>query len=632
MSTEPTRPLLLPQNRKLRHLRGISLRNLTFSRPRGHAIDDAALNKSPAKLESLRDAPQLHHALSSEDLRPPAGRRRSTNLANDSPAARQKKLEDVFESRLADAFFSLHVDAEEDPVYISEVAERATNFNFRFFDLSELESPATQSPQVTIRVWAKRNSAWTLLLQDEVDLRALNWLGSLQNVHFPPNSLAFHMTDGIYSLELSSKPAPPKHAPAVPTSSYNALMKLATLDNSIQDALATRRLLAQQINDLLSREAKNEVPHAEDRLALANKYLAQQRRAVAAAKKRNEELRASIAARRDAIAKGRAAQQKAAQDVSNAAEQLAHSQALLAKTKADIRGQRRRICTDLSRIYNITPTPNAPPLSFQICGLPLPNTTDYDSATTTSSHPTSSSSSASAPATTEDALSAALGLVAQLTDHLQYYLAVPLPYPLRPLGSRATVRDDISQLPGGAGPAGGPLREFPLYVPRGGSGAHFRFDYAWFLLNKDVEALCASQGLKVVDIRHTLPNLKYLLYVCSAGSEEMPERKRGGVRGLWAGRVKGLAAGGGGGGAASRDVHGAADDASSSVGGGSRRGSDVSDAAGRRGEELRRAATAAAAGGGGGGKTGETGLALPFAEGEAKLSLRTKGMRESAAD
>jgi hypothetical protein len=126
MSTEPTRPLLLPQNRKLRHLRGISLRNLTFSRPRGHAIDDAALNKSPAKLESLRDAPQLHHALSSEDLRPPAGRRRSTNLANDSPAARQKKLEDVFESRLADAFFSLHVDAEEDPVYISEVAERAT--------------------------------------------------------------------------------------------------------------------------------------------------------------------------------------------------------------------------------------------------------------------------------------------------------------------------------------------------------------------------------------------------------------------------------------------------------------------------------------------------------------------------
>jgi hypothetical protein len=126
MSTEPTRPLLLPQNRKLRHLRGISLRNLTFSRPRGRTIDDAALNKTPAKLESLRNTPQLHHALSSEDLRPPTARRRSTNLANDNPTTRQKRFEDVFDSRLADAFFSLHVEGEEDPVYISEIGERAT--------------------------------------------------------------------------------------------------------------------------------------------------------------------------------------------------------------------------------------------------------------------------------------------------------------------------------------------------------------------------------------------------------------------------------------------------------------------------------------------------------------------------
>src|SRR5690606_18992731 len=85
-----------------------------------------------------------------------------------------------------------------------------------------------------------------------------------------------------------------------------------------------------------------------------------------------------------------------------------------------------------------------------------------------------------------------------------------------------------------------PQREFPLYVPRGGSSAQFRFDYAWFLLNKDIEALCSSQGLRVVDIRHTLPNLKYLLYVCSAGTDEVPERKKGGVRGLWAARLKGL--------------------------------------------------------------------------------------------
>ncbi|KAK4154684.1 UV radiation resistance protein and autophagy-related subunit 14-domain-containing protein [Chaetomidium leptoderma] len=614
MSTEPTRPLLLPQNRKLRHLRGIALRNLAFTRPRGRTIDDTALNKSPAKLESLRNTPQLHHALSSEDLRPPTARRRSTNLANASPTTRQKKFEDVLDSRLADAFFSLHVEGEEEPIYISEVEERATNFNFRLLELSELDSAITQSPQVTVKIWAKRYDTWTLLREEEVDLRALNWLGSLQNAHFPPNSLVFHMTDGIYSLEISGKPAPPKPIASAPTSSYNALMRLATLDNSIQDALATREHLTRQINDLLGRETKNEVPEAEDTLAVTHRYQAHQRRAVALAKKRNEDLQASIAARREAISQGRIAQEKAAKDVQNATEKLTQSQILVAKTKSEIHGQRRRICEDLSRIYNIHPIPLGPPLSFQICNLPLPNT-NYD--------PTSKSPSI----ITEDALSAALGHVAHLVDALQYYLSVPLPYPIRPFGSRASIRDDISQLPD-------PQREFPLYLPRGGSSAQFRFDYAWFLLNKDIEALCNSQELKVVDIRHTLPNLKYLLYVCSAGSEEVPGRKRGGVRGLWAGRMKGM-------GVNSSTIAAAADDASSLGGGSSRRGSDASsDALGRRQrEELRKALTAAAAGGGGretengdvDAVNGGGGVALPFGEGEMKFSLRTKGLRESAA-
>lgn len=122
-----TRPLLLPQNRKLRHLRGVYLRNLSFGRPRGQTIDDTALNKSPGKLETLRETPQLHHAASSESLRlSPKVRRRSTNLANASPVTRQKKLEYAVDSRVADAFFSLHCEGENGPIYVSEVEERAT--------------------------------------------------------------------------------------------------------------------------------------------------------------------------------------------------------------------------------------------------------------------------------------------------------------------------------------------------------------------------------------------------------------------------------------------------------------------------------------------------------------------------
>jgi UV radiation resistance-associated gene protein len=127
--TESTRPLLLPQNRRLRHLQGIFLRNLSFVRPTGKTADDLSLGKgSPTKLQVLQDSPQLHHAASSESLRdrPAKIRRRSTNLANKSLMTRQKALEAAIDRRAADTFFSIHVEGVVDPVYVSEVAERST--------------------------------------------------------------------------------------------------------------------------------------------------------------------------------------------------------------------------------------------------------------------------------------------------------------------------------------------------------------------------------------------------------------------------------------------------------------------------------------------------------------------------
>lgn len=132
MASESSRPLLLRQNRRLRHLKGIFLRNLTLNRPRGHTIDDASLNKTPEKLEAIRQAlrePTLQHSLSSDALnakiRPGKMRRRSTVWAGQSPVFRQKKLEDVIATGMTDSFFSLHCEGVEEPIYISEVIEKA---------------------------------------------------------------------------------------------------------------------------------------------------------------------------------------------------------------------------------------------------------------------------------------------------------------------------------------------------------------------------------------------------------------------------------------------------------------------------------------------------------------------------
>ncbi|UZP46359.1 hypothetical protein NXS19_014171 [Fusarium pseudograminearum] len=530
---EPRRPRLVAQNRKLRHLRGIWLRNLSFAPTSLRTADDADLATSTNKLPVLRETGQLHPSRSSESLRkdsvrhdalrPKQKRRTSLSLAHVNPVARQKNLETLFEGSVGDVFYSLHVDGDAEPVYVSEVRERATSFNFKFFSLENCAPAISRCDSLLIRVWARRPKAetWTFLLDESIDLRRLNFIGTLMDRNFPPNALIFHLEDGVYSFDFPNKISEPKQAPAVATSSYTALMKLANLESSIEDAMETQHRLMEEINNMLDDSPVDKSETAQEAVSVAEKYVAAQQRSNNLAQKKRDDLRESIRARREAIVKGRELEAQAETDMANNREKLTASKELLEETQQQIRGQRRRICSDLADIFPITPIPNAPPLSFQICNIPLPNST-YDAST--------------AKHISEDVLSAGLGFVALLTKHLQFYLAHPLPYPLDWFGSRSYARDDISQL----SEKTVSRREFPLYLPRGGSTAgQWRFEYAWFLLNKNIEALCSSQGLRVVDIRHSLPNLKYLLYVCSAGSDQVPERKKGGVRGLWAGRLKG---------------------------------------------------------------------------------------------
>ncbi|CAI6090444.1 unnamed protein product [Clonostachys chloroleuca] len=610
MSTlsEPRRPRLLPQNRKLRHLKGLSLRNLCFAPAHRQTTDDAVIGRSPhrAKLEALHEAGSLFHSRSSEHLRPdalrssssdvlrpPKTRRTSLSLGSTqlNLQSRQKKLEELVEAAVGDVFFTLHVADVEDPVYISEVCERSANFDFQFFDLSNRQPSISRTHRLTIRLWAKRpKDAWSFLLEEIIDLRQLNFIGSLLDRRYPPNALVFHLEDGVYSFDFPNKISDPKQIPPIPTSSYNALMKLANLESSIEDAIETQKHIMHQINNILQEDPPDSSDMAQEDVKVANAYVSAQQRANAIARRKRDELRESLANRRAAIAKGREQQAEAEEDIANNRQQLEASKQLVEQTERQIHGQRRRICSELSEIFPITPIPNAPPLSFQICNIPLPNSV-YDATI--------------ARTISEDTLSAGLGLVTLLTKHLQFYLSHHIPYPLYPYGSRSSTRDDISHLPDSKSTT----RDFPLYLPRGGSTTgQWRFEYAWFLLNKDIEALCASQGLKVVDIRHSLPNLKYLLYVCSAGSEDVPERKKGGVRGLWLGRLM------------SRNSL-----APPSVDGeSSRRGSTDSQATLHpQGDVLHSPVKENGA--------SVEGLSLPFAESDVNFTLRTKGLRENVA-
>lgn len=180
---------------------------------RGKTTDDASLPntlRTPTKALAQREAHKLEYSRSSNDLKSPPAlngsiykkdeeeetlngslkkkprptdqklRRRSTlNWTNALPEARQKKLENVAAERLADTWFSLHCSDIEEPVYVSEIVERAMNPSFRFFDLNTYGPWVTRRDELTIKYWARtaKTETFSMLIELQVNLRSLHLIG-----------------------------------------------------------------------------------------------------------------------------------------------------------------------------------------------------------------------------------------------------------------------------------------------------------------------------------------------------------------------------------------------------------------------------------------------------------------------
>lgn len=535
----------------------MSLRNIntssTSSRFRGKTItdDDAPYNlESPAKRALRNETPTLNHsasfsnlanaskdtprtpkkayALSPHDgrtpIRPGGGqlRRRSTlHWSTASPRARQQKLEDLSVHRLADAWFSIHGREIQEPFYISEVMERSMNPTFAFFDLDASSPRIGRSDECTLKVWTKDGTQeeYMQLLELKVNLRSLQYIGKhLEDFHhpMPQNCVLLHLSDGIYTsfTDLPGNHSSPqlsresKSGVAENGSSFDALMQLANLDDCIQDAIRVREQLEQDVNAWLSevqtqRLTRQLLNERRENLAASRSstiFLARQR---SQAEKRTEELKKTLQIRRDAV-RARSAHYPVQQEYATSKQAIKGLREQTQHVTEQAQGQIRRIGETLLTIFPIEALKNKA-LQFSIQNLYLPNSSFDD--------------------TNRDEIAAALGFTAQLVDQLSLYLSTSLPYPIEVNASDSSIHDPISMSIA--------QRQYPLYP----TTVAYKFEYAVFLLNKDIECLMCKAGLRVLDIRHTLPNLKYLLYVLTAGSGELPARKAGGVRGLLGGRL-----------------------------------------------------------------------------------------------
>jgi hypothetical protein len=483
-------------------------------------LDNTPEGKGKEKAQAVEDGSPLPKA-----TRPAASqlRRRSTlEWVSATPQMRQKKLEDIITARMADIFFAIHVDGLEEPVYISEVMDKVMNADFRFFSLEDCGPYVTRLTDLTIKLWAKSEGMkeYQYLVEMNVNLRSLQFIGkSMANFRqpLPQNCILFHMKDGIYtsftdmptadppSMSLTAPQRPLANTQVLPTSSYDALMRLSNLDDCIQDALQTRAKLESQINQILTDNEEaihtvRSVAFQQERCKQVEDAVNVEKKRLAAATRKREDLQDRLKQRKENMQKGREYMTEGSENINLESEVLEQIKAQLQQTGEDMQGQRRRICEDLLRIYPIEPIPNKS-LAFTIRDLPLANS-EFEEAD-------------------EEVCAAALGHVAQVVDMLQYYLYIPLPYPITPRGSTSLIEDPISMTTGS--------RVYPLFMK---GSIRFRFEYGVFCLNKDIEILSNHTGLRVVDLRQTLPNLKYLLYVATAGKGEVPARKAGGIRGF----------------------------------------------------------------------------------------------------
>ncbi|CEL57573.1 UV radiation resistance-associated gene protein OS=Homo sapiens GN=UVRAG PE=1 SV=1 [Rhizoctonia solani AG-1 IB] len=261
---------------------------------------------------------------------------------------------------------------------------------------------------------------------------------------------------------------------------------------SLDEVLRNTNSLIEQVGpNVLARE----ISEREENLRTLRQEVAAAKKGCAASSKDIQSRIDQLRARREAL---RAATDIYDQDVqanNDKSDEVKSASATYLAIHNALAPRRTTLCHTLDSIFPIeSDAEHAADLVFTILDVPLPV-------------PVAPSDPAP-PLKNEEAVSAALGYAAHVVALLSSYMNVRIPYPVTYVGSRSYVRDPISAMHG--------PRMFPLY-PTGMDT--YRFEYAVFLLNKDIETLMAEQGLRAADLRHTLPNLKNLILILTHNSE-----------------------------------------------------------------------------------------------------------------
>ncbi|CAG8542227.1 9964_t:CDS:10 [Paraglomus brasilianum] len=316
---------------------------------------------------------------------------------------------------------------------------------------------------------------------------------------------------------------------------FSSLLRLGEVESCLRDMQRSRDEVMENIEQVLKCEEQKLVMQRERstaalRLSRYEKQIEKETKELEQDHRRIDELRENLRTRAAAMEEARKRYHTGNEYLEESLRKLERDREALSATSSRLCDRQRELIADLLSIYPIEPAEPGT-LVFTIRDYSLPNSAFHGFD--------------------DERIATALGFTCHLVRMIAYYLEIPLRFPITPMSSRSSIRDPISaSIPAPrqgyisghmavVAPLlylvdwlyvdfyeGGEIRLvdnnqlgalFPLFA-RGVD--RYRFEYGVFLLNKNIEQLMNSQGLLVMDLRHTLPNLKYLILALISTSNQ----------------------------------------------------------------------------------------------------------------
>uniref|UniRef100_A0A0B6ZKD3 C2 domain-containing protein n=1 Tax=Arion vulgaris TaxID=1028688 RepID=A0A0B6ZKD3_9EUPU len=409
-------------------------------------------------------------------------------------------------------FFTLHKKIKQEAFYTSEKITGSLNPTWQSFGLQRRDTSIDLSAKsVIVRIWCGHGDVFKVKMEAEVNFSGLLFFSNrfqVPGIRHQTDTLLFGLFSNIFiyfheasgnqqlqQLIPDTEPAKGDALGAVRVDqfilrpSYNTsnLKRIHMVQRAITQTLASVKRIHTNIEDRLmsSNENAEKLSQREDLLMKVRQLrqeLLWQTQQKQVDQDKFEKFQTVQNSRLNTLREKGAEMKKLAQDTEEKRTLHIQSREMLVKENAQVLFRRKQIIKEM--VHDIYPiTEDEKGQHFYICNVRLPNAEDYQGQD-------------------ELRVSVALGFTCHLTQMISHFMDLPLRYPMMYRGSRSVIIDHIhSKLTEKD-------REFPLF---GKGKEKFQYNYAVFLLNKNISQLRFYCGFGTNDLRQTLPNLKSLL-------------------------------------------------------------------------------------------------------------------------